>query len=164
MASNEFCGFCGQLPETGMDPHPNHDSCPFEDNHKQHDPNDSLVEAIQKTTSRNSICLSGWSGSYPVFRTVYETRTWLPTTDTSTGSYEGHEKYDTSYFKKTIWATSNLYDFETYFRIEYDPTTDSLIDWYAVTGDSEEQGDGSFGAYIRKDDPDVSFFGSTLPG
>lgn len=163
MRTNVICDFCGRCRESGESPHPNHDSCPFEKNHKSE--NETLLESIQFTSARNSVCLFGWNRSYPAFKTVFKTRTWLDTFDTSTESYEGHEKYETSYFKKTIWATSNPHQVDSkYYRIEYDPTTESLIEWYSITDETETEGTGSFEAYLRKDDPDVSFFGSTLPG
>lgn len=156
------CDFCGRCRGGGEDPHPGYESCPFEEDHK--DSNETLLESIQYTSARNSVCLFGWNASYPSFRTVFKTRTWLDTFDTSHDNYEGHERYDASYFKKTIWATGNPHDVDSnYHRIEYDPTAESLIDWYSITDESETKGTGSFGTYLRKDDPDVSFFGSTLP-
>lgn len=105
----------------------------------------------------------GWNSSYPLFKTVFKTQSKLVTEDTSTENYGGNERYDTSHFKKTIWATGNLYELSSCSRIEYDPTTDSLITWYTVTDDGDKEASGSFGKFIRSDNPDVSYFGATLP-
>lgn len=157
------CDFCGRPGEDGDDPHPGHDSCPYEHDHTKHNSTETLRESIQNTRAGNSVCLFGWNKAYPAFKTVFKTRSWLTTFDTSEGKFEGHEKYDTSYFKKTIWATGNPHKTDAkYKRIEYDPTRESLIDWYTVTEGAEKPGSGSFETFIRKDDSDVSFFGSTL--
>lgn len=163
MRNPAICEFCGRCTPNADDPHPSHDSCPFEAEHKND--SETLLESIQLTRAQNSIALRSWNRSHPAFKTVFKTRSWLETFDKSTDQYDGHEKYDTSYFKKTIWATSNLYELESeYYRIEYDPTTESLIEWYYIADESEPSGSGSFESYLRKDDPDVSYFGSTLPG
>lgn len=157
------CDFCGRFRETGEEPHPGHDSCPFAENHKSSD--ETLVESIQATRTGNSVCLFGWNRAYPSFKTVFKTESRLDTFDSSTERFEGHEKYETSYFTKTIWATSTPHDMDAkYSRIEYDPTTESLIEWYTITDDAETKGTGPFETYMRKDRSDVSFFGATLPG
>ncbi|MFD1513431.1 hypothetical protein [Halomarina rubra] len=154
------CRYCGRLPLSGDDPHFAGDTCPFEHAHEKHGGGDTLLEAVQKTAARNSVCLLGWCGSYPLYRTVFKTRSWLETFDTGKGEFEGHERYDTTYFRKTIWATSNVHQSSKYSRIEYDPTKESLITWYDVENGSETEGSGAFDTYIRSDKPDISFFGS----
>jgi hypothetical protein len=105
----------------------------------------------------------GWNSSYPLFRTVIKTRSWLLTEDPSTANDDGTASYDTSCFKKTIWATTDLSDPNSCCRIEYDPTTDSLITWYTVTDDQETEASGSFGTFIGSDNSDVPYVGATLP-
>lgn len=163
MATYSFCDFCGRYRAPKTNPHPNHESCPFKTDHKEVNSDDTLREAIRKTSAQNSVSLMGWSSSYPLFRTVIKTRSWLVTKDRSTANYEGTESYDPSHFKKTLWATNNLFELDNYYRIEYDPTRDSLITWYTVTEDDEQEATGSFGKFIRSDNPDVSYFGATLP-
>lgn len=126
-------------------------------------PGDTLFQAIQKTTAANSVSLYDWGRRYPVLRTVVRTETWLPTTDTSTAEYAGHEKYDVSHAKKTIWATGSVHDLQKHYRIEYDPTTDYLLTWYEVKGDGWELEGGFFKMFLRSENPNASYFGATLP-
>jgi hypothetical protein len=162
MTSTPHCGFCGRYRGPTEEPHPDSDSCPHAKAHADPNPDNTLREAIQATCAGDSVCLLGWNPAYPAFKTVYNTRTWLETQNMETESNDGHKKYDTAYFKKTIWATSNPHNIDdTHHRIEYDPTTQSLIDWYTVTDEAKEHGAAPFKTYIRRDDPDVSFFGAS---
>lgn len=162
MAPSQFCSFCGRYRESPTGPHPDHDSCPYEADHQGKNASNTLLEAIQRTTARDSVALYGWNSSYPSFKTVFKTRSWLATTTTSTEHHEGNEKYETSYFRKIIWVTSNLYDFENYSRIEYDPTSESLITWFTVRGNSEKVATSPFWMYLRMEDPDISYFGASV--
>ena len=163
MGTYSSCDSCGRYRGPKTKPHPNHESCPFKADHEGLNSDDTLREAIQKTCAQNSVSLMGWSSSYPLFRTVIKTRTWLVTEDTPTENDNRAESYNTSYFKKTILATNDLSDLDSYYRIEYDPTTESLITWYTVTDDQETEATGSFRKFIRSDNSDVSYFGATLP-
>jgi hypothetical protein len=158
------CNFCGRYREQG-DPHSDQETCPYASSHEllkdnQIYPDDTLFEAIKNVVSGNSVMLRGWCSNYPLFRTVVETRTWVPSDSASTPIERGTESPATSYWKKTIWTASNN---ESIYRIEYDPASPSLIEWYELTEDAETQQHTGFGIFARKESSDVSFFGSSLP-
>lgn len=160
------CEFCGRYREYEAEPHSNHETCPYAGNHEllQENhiyPDDTLLSAIENTEPGHSVSLRGWCRSYPLFRTVVETRTWVPSDSASTPVERGLEAPTPSYWKKTIWTTGNKGDL---YRIEYDPTSPSLIEWYELTDDSERKQETPFETYMRVESADVSFFGSTLPG
>lgn len=162
MSLSNTCDYCGRCRGRTEEPHPDHESCPHAENHDDRNSDKTLLEAVQATCAGNSVCLFGWNVSYTAFKTVFETNARLGTLDTSAENYEGHVKYDTAYFKKTILATGNPQKVGgKYQRIEFDPTSESLITWYTVTDESEERNAAPFGTYIRKDDPDISFFGAS---
>ncbi len=79
---------------------------------------------------------------------------WTPT------EYEVVEAggVDCSRWKKVI---ETVPEEGTFYRIEYDPGSRSLIDWYKVTGGSSELVTAEFRSFLHMDAGDVSFFGAT---
>jgi hypothetical protein len=104
----------------------------------------------------------GWGATYPIYRTVIKRRSWLAKSTPETPDDEATESYEMSCFKKTISATDDLSDPDGYFRIEYDPTTESLMTWHFMSDETEEAS-GMFAKFLRSDNPDASYFGATLP-
>lgn len=159
------CDFCGRFRDESDDPHQDRESCPYKTSHdilqrNQSYPDDTLFEAVANTVPGDSISLRAWGQSYPVFRPVYECRTWIPTSQGKTPVDRGTEVDVQSYWKKSIWTRGKD---DTLHCIEYDPSTQSLIDWYTVTETGRTKQSGQFGVFLRMESPDVSYFGSTLP-
>lgn len=157
------CDFCGRYRPQSATPHPDCERCPYRSNHEflddsQDYPDETLVEAIRNTVPGNSVALRGWNSGYPLFRTVFETRGWTPSESTTTTMARGFESPDVPYWRKTIWTMS---DHETLYRIEYDPASPSLVDWYEVTEESETQQPDEFEAFARKESSDISYFGAS---
>lgn len=148
------CHQCGYLGQSGADPHPDRDSCPFDDpTLYDSSPDGSLLEAIKNTIPSNSVALRGWGESYPVFRTVAATRMWVPTSDDCTVDNPA----DGPYWKKEIKTVPND---GAFYRIEYDPNSPALIEWYKETDGSREFLSSDFRAYLRNESANVSYFGA----